>query len=259
MSIIRPRVWTKQPQVPVDIDWSNPLTTGLLFVSLGNGLVWSNLNGWHAASVGAGGPKEFVDIYGVSEGFNTKGTGASDRLVSKSVYFPNTGYFSMLSFSYPVGTGGGGLARITNNEGDSGVSAACWGSSYRLATNPTDGVVVNYPTSGILHSAAVGSAFTLNQWQSHAHVINLDSITTLPRVFKNGVELSGVAWNGGQVPTGTAVAGIAQIGIGNRSTDSARVFDGYLGPVIMVNNNLTPIDIQSLHDNIWQIFRPRVT
>lgn len=259
MSIIRPRIWAQQPQIPVEIDWSNPLAAGLLFFSLGDGIAWSNLDGWHVIGVGAGGPKGFVDTYGVSQGFGTKGSGTTDRLVTKNVSFPSTGYFSMLSFIYPVGTGGSGLARITNTEGSTGADAVSWSSSYRLTNNPIDGVVVNYPTTGAIHSAAVASAFSLNQWQSHAQVINLDSITTLPRIYKNGAELSGVVWNGGVAATGTAVAGIRQIGIGNRSTDSLRNFDGYIGPTLMVNNNLMPGDVQSLHDNIWQIIRPRVT
>jgi hypothetical protein len=247
---------TTQPRQPVPVSpyW---ISRGLVFISLGNGLFWSKNGGWSGVSSLVGLPKNATSKHGITKGFGaTSGTGTTDRIATGVLVPYSTGFRSIVSHRYANTTGGGGFGRIFNPAGSNGISAN------------DECMFPNSATNGMMYSKAGAAAW---QWAPtsvlSASVWACDGVThdqrstgITPVMYLDGVSVAVTAFaaGSGSYPT---IGGFT-LDLGNRSTDSARIWDGMLGPLLIFDHptqGLTADEHAKLATNAYQVLLGRLT
>lgn len=242
--------WTNQPQTPVDIDprW---LARGLTFLNLGNGRYWQKNKGWMGTGTIAGTPKNVAGKMGVSKGFGaTLGTGTTDRIDAGYVPIQQAPYRSIVAHIYANSSGGGGLGRVFQDVSGTGLTAGDDNVWFQ-----TGGIYMAYTrrASGTNGQWTPTIAQPLGRWSSFGVSHDQTSIGSSPVLYVDGIS--------GAISTATSTSGTytavgTTLSWGNRSSDSARNWDGLLGPTAFFDCLLTAQEHVSLSANIWQLLKP---
>lgn len=233
--------WTRQPPVPAQIDWSNPLTRGLVLVldpGTGLNLVTNKL-------FTRTGTKQVVTRNGIVRGFgSTLGAGASDYIPTTTSTNAAAGGAVSVAFSAFVnGISGNSLTgRIFNN--GSGVQDTIYANSstgvFQYTRNNTTSNLANCTWS-----------FTAGA--PHHHLVTQSGgVGVNAVVYVDGVAVTVTA---GSATTANATASDTW-NIGNRPTGD-RNLDGWIGYFYVWHDRiLTAAEAASLSANPWQIFAP---
>lgn len=228
-SLILPQKWTRQPQVPVEIDWSNPLAQRCVGAYLPAN---NNLK--------AGGPSLIVSNFGVGYTFL--------RTSSQHITIPLTSPISLTS-------SGATLIGIFNSTdiaaGQCAFALTDGGSHFSvllrgdLAGDPIS--VASWNTSG--------SSFRQFRGPSYASGVNyVVAITTDTAgnfdIYLDGVLQSGSYTNGGTIPS----VSMTKLEIG-ASTGTGDFLSGSVFSALAFKGRLNQQEIKVLSDNPWQIFK----
>jgi hypothetical protein len=258
--------WTTQPQGPVEIDWSNPLTEGLVFC---------------AVPVGS----TFIDLV-------TNEVGVPEQTINARVLSRNSGYSNVNSAQVLEAGGVAGTQILWPVSLERGGDIVNEGTILALggATHSDDGYLI--PIGGNTEVVTNGEGFALaidsynynNRGKllrckySGAVLSDLVSATTggdIGTEFQNQLHFFGYGftengskglwftrgnyetWTGGTVLQGTTTtnrrARIYTCGSNSGGTSLA----GVVALMMMWKRQLSPVEYKSLYDNCWQIFKPR--
>lgn len=218
---------------------------GLVAVFLGNRCVWSAQAGARPLAP-TGGPKLVAGKFGPAVGFgSTYGGGTTDRLDGGILPRPSSGWRSIVSHYYANGTGGGGFGRVFMEN----------------SSTPTEMVYVNSSrmTYYMYANASVGqwdapiSSLATGRWQSFGVTHDQRTMGNVPTEYLDGTSVSVVVQsNSSGVYNSAAFSPV----FGNRPSDSARCWDGLIGPVLFFDGALTDADHAALDRNPLQVFDP---
>lgn len=233
------RVCTSQPQGSVGIDWSNPITIGLVSIVNTPSRPTSTANTYsatrrnpHSGAVRTG----FGATYGVS---------TSSIVRSNFTGAMNT--FTLCIMFVCYGYGGGSLSRLLHK------GAAATGPLQIMVRNISAGAISILATnsSGVnTHNYDIGRK-VVNDGRPHILVVTSNT----SGAWIDGVFIPYVPPVGGTFtasPTDTTADAYT---VGNRS-DLTRSFDGYISEIPIWNRALSDAEIKSLSANPWQIFAP---
>lgn len=153
-------------------------------------------------------------------------------IVQNSTSLNITGQITVSAWIYPRSFGGANLARIIDKSDTDG---------YLLLLNNTTGSKALYFLYG---SSPVGvtydNAITLNTWQ---HVLcTLSGLSV--NCYLNGVSLG--SYQFGSAPSSGSNA---SLGIGGKSSDNTRQFDGYIDEVRIYNRALSASEVLQLYNS----------
>lgn len=242
-----------QPQSGPFIPSAYWLSRGLQLVFDGRRVVWSRRATAGINSTTNGTPKAVAVPKGIATGIGaTYGTGTTDRVDSGVLTSPTTGFRSVVAAVYANGQGGGSLGRVFQstsgagnaNAGDEGIWLAAGLMSFTRVTSGLTGA--QYSLTG---------AFPTGRWATFGYSFLGDYPTnTAPALYLDGVPGS-VTTNQAATSAFSSSTSI-NIGWGNRASDSARSWDGMLGPVLIFDGYLTPQEHAQLAANPWQVFQP---
>ena len=234
MSILRPRIWTQQPQIPVRIDRSNPLGAKVRYYSLLGNSALDLVTG--KFGVINGGAPSVLTRTGLARSF------ASGS--SQSITLPTNNMVS----GYPL-------------------TVACW-----VSTVPTAAGQIIYSFNGTNYSAIAGyidisaTAVLIQNTGSGGLSVGkpcpfgLSYIVAIHRsgswdLYVNGVlaTTQDVGGNWGQPAAGNHSIGCRLGG------SSLRYHDGTVSDLCVFDGELSASEVRSLTANPWQILAPRVT
>lgn len=231
-NLILPQKWTSQPQTPVEIDWSNPITRGFLKAFIPS---------TSKAILKGSAPSYLLKPSVTGIGYSGKRTVAYWEASPTALISGNPTWSIVLSVvSADVGIAGGlglycerpnatQIVKIAGSTGGSGVAEfVCRDASGNLAII-TSSKVVNDGKPHVL-------AFT--RVASNSHIGYVDGINV-------GASSTNV--------NGSFGATDALIGA-DKANDSAD-FNGAIPLVSLWNRALSATEIKSLSDNPWQIFK----
>lgn len=237
-----------QPQQASQI---NPywLAKGLTFADYGNGIVWTKEAGNNVPASDTG-TRSSGGKYGVSTGYGTTAGVATTDIQTSAFCTITNRALSIIAFGNAKTSGGASGGRIFQPIADAGNASAT--AMYFISGNA---FVFNRFASGGVGAWVVAGSPILGRWVSYGVTHNPQGVVaTFPSLYIDGVPQTVASTF---TPTGTYLASQKfQITRGNRSTDSARNWDGYLGPLFIFNGVLTDADHASLTANPWQIFVP---
>jgi len=236
--------WTTQPQGPVEIDWSNPLTKGLYFTT-GPKIDFYNYTNRNAVTNG-------VSEAGTGPIFTASSSQVLYQFISKYPKYQSYGVFS-------------GFYTTGHSVLVLGSTGAITGSKRTLF-----GVSTPYDRMIGITAAATTNSFEYEAYGSANRVIATSSFTSdynthcvigvsypYPTNW-HGVYVDGVL---GMANTGYAGndPGVSYSLIGSRlaSGDFGDYHNGQVLLVIQWNRNLSDAEVRSLSANPWQIFEPR--
>jgi hypothetical protein len=220
-SLILPNKWTSQPQTPVGIDWSNPLTRGLC---LGN-----TASLFNNAVNGAPPTRKTISVSNKAE---TVYSHANGEIVFSA---PGIRAFVGRYLFDPTNERFGGMFSSTNRSG----------IYFEYTSSQLKAVVFNngaWSTTNIGSTPATGALITL--------AVVSDSDTS-HRVYRDGV-LVATLTNTAQVSTFN-VAGAMYCDASTFYTAAVKDVVGFAGFTSTPSNT----EIKSLSDNPWQIFKPQ--
>jgi len=230
------------------------LKKGLVALYCNNGFAWTKAQGWVFLPVGNGGPKRVLGPRGVATGFGaTAGAGTTDRIDGLVLEDPGTGYVSIVSHFRALSSGGGGLGRVFQLNVGAGNNSGFVTALYFTST-PAGRIsyLANASAAGQWYS---GVSQNTGVWTSVGVTHDRSAVTNVPLFYADGVlTTTGTT----QQSTGTFVTGRSTVVIGNRASDSARYFDGFIGPTLVFNGQLTAYDHSLLHTNPWQVLSSSV-
>lgn len=233
-----------QPQSgPVQLDpkW---LAKGLVQVFAGDRLIYDKNSRLQTATL-AGGPKLVTTPGGIVTGFGTTyGTGTSDRIDGPVLPAPASGLRSIVAHFNAKTTGGGALGRIFQATTGAGNDA---GEGMYFSTGVMS---YNRATSGSVGQWGTTASIALGVRTSVGFSHDQSSTANVPVFYIDGKPAASSAI---ATPTGTYGAGVAT-SFGNRSSDSARYWDGWLGIILFFDGFLSATDQSDLHANPWQVF-----
>jgi hypothetical protein len=226
-SLILPRIWTSQPQYPVQIDTNNPIGRSIdyfftpTFQGDSRGTV---------ANLPNGGISTVYSKYGLGK----KPDGTSGYFSGPSnIKIKGTGSLSRFAV---LRVGNGGSNRAILSSGGSG------GEMWRI-TNNTDILFVTTNVNVQFTQAGIVSA---NEYCILVSVSDLSTNTT--STYKNGIL---VATSSGTLLGGDGTVSVGQSGINSFYADH----EFYL--VGSVNRALSSAEAASLSANPWQIFKAK--
>lgn len=233
-----------KPNLP-KIDWNNPLTRGFVFDAQmfeRAGTNTTDLVG-KANGVLTNGPTWITNLYGPAISFDA----TDDKVVVTPIPLQKSlTNISVEVMLYPTGYGGGGAGRVVQ-KGDN--------TNLYWAIRMDSGLSGIYWLTGYANSPgwAVSSGFSLNAW-NHFVVTHqgIDSISTTPKIFLNGIERSQV---GVVAPTGTLRTDDAVLTIGGRNSSIDRQYGGYIAYVRVWNRVLDGTEVRSLYANPFVIYK----
>jgi hypothetical protein len=242
-----------QQPVPIAQKW---LDRGLVWVHLGNGLFWTKEQGWLPPAAIAGTPKRTGGPFGIATGFGTNaGTGTSDRLTGP-VLKSSLGFRSIFTTFYAFSRGGGDFGRIFNGNGQTGIGA----NIEALFVNGGATLELTYTCTDSSQQGqwwllnATGAGTELSKWNSYGITHDHRVINSPPLFFKNGAR----GTTSQQSPTNSLyISTSVALDIGSRSTDTARTFDGLIGPLYIFDHpgsGLTDNEHAELHADPSIIF-----
>lgn len=218
-NLILPQKWTRQPQTPVGIDWSNPLTRGLC---LGN-----TASLFNNAVDGAPPTRKTISVSNKAE---TVYSHANGEIVFSA---PGIRAFVGRYLFDPTNARFGGMFSSTNRSG----------IYFEYTSSQLKAVVFNngaWSTTNIGSTPATGALITL--------AVVSDSNTS-HRVYRDGV-LVATLTNTAQVSTFN-VAGAMYCDASTFYTAAVNGVVGFAGFTSTPSNT----EIKSLSDNPWQIFK----
>ena len=250
MAIIVPdrRIWTSQPQMPVEIDWNNPLTRGTCF-------------SWNAAT------PNYELVYGAKASTdNTQKIISGQRAVDCSLSQVNLEWNrSFLATSDGVGTGDFTLILLANpsatGNGSASEHALCHkndaaGAPYAQALLSFHSNVSNGYASGaacfFTYSAAASSASAAGACDGNWHMWFGVRRGTSHELYKDTALIA---------QANNTVRNLSQAGrytaIGSRGNGSTESYRDQAAFAHILNRALTANEIASISSNPWQIFRPQ--
>ncbi len=237
--IIRPRKWTQQPTGPVEIDWSNPLTSGLQEVLhptfqwdatrkillLGGGTVTAETT---VAKFGT------ARQFGANRQMSTVATNKlSDAILPRTIFFQH-----QLTSAGNANVWTRAVAAGTPSEVFTTVGL---GASYRYSRQ-VGGVNVGNSVWGI---GTVGVTSNL--------VLTNDGVTAANTVlYENGVVKTRIGTGGAAVTTATLPD---KIYLGTNSSGAAAA-NTKMSLYLVWTRILTLAEIKEISRNPWQIFKP---
>ena len=235
-----------QPQRPVGIDWSNPITRGLAFAS--TSIVYDSISGIVGSPTGGTKPVVVVGGKGVSSRFSAASLGGG------YINFGNLAGVDLLRNGGTILT----LIRIS----DVTIAQSIAGKADNVANN---GWVLQCVSGGVLHAKQIGSsngsvstsagALVTNKWHAVALRWRGPSVGVGLELFVDGLLLAT-----GTSPTGTLVSDNTlplKIGSQTYTNGASRDFNGDSAVFLGTRRALSDIEIKSLSANPWQIFTPQ--
>ena len=244
---------TAQPQYGTQPDpyW---VARGLQIVYDGQRVAWSRVAPAIPTRTLGGTPKFRNSPKGMVAGIGAAyGTGTTDRIDSGTLKAPKSGTRSVVAHLFVNGTGGGGFGRVFQNASGSGIANA---GDEAVYLNGGGMLFVRTTSSLSGASYTTTDAFPTGRWATYGYSFLGDYPTnTLPLVLIDGVAQSAITINAAAGSAFTANTSMA-MSWGNRVSDSARSFDGMIGPVLIFDGYLTPAEHRSLSLNPWQVFQP---
>lgn len=229
--IPRQEIWTRQPQGPVDIDWANPITRGLVSATLPSfiGLLGKDKKAGDFSSTNI-----LVDNYGVAFGRKDFDWGVAQKPVPPVAI---TSDMTLLSFIYGDSTSLSESQPVTT-----GQNAAAVSSAISVGNGTTKALRYRIYLNGTRYA---GGSFTIPA-----------TPTVVVGRHRYGIEQA-LFVGGNKDPitanfTGPSL-GVTHFGsyAGNKAT--------FLLLSAFWERALSDIEIKSLSDNPWQIFAPRET
>lgn len=254
-------IWPDAAQSRQPSSFSGPsqywIDRGLQFLSLGNGLMWTRERGWQTAASQVGPPKYVNTPKGLAQGFGTtSGTGATDRIEGPTIKLA-TGFRSIVDFSFANGSGGGGIGRIFQTGGTSGVSSG--DEAFYTSTPGTAERLYGRITPALTGQWIISGAPVTGVEVMYAMSHDQRTIGQTPIFYKNGARVTTTT---SAASTGSYVTGEYSLDIGNRRTDGGRNWDGWrsiLGIFDHPSEGITDAEVSSLYADRWQLTAPSNT
>jgi len=235
--------WTSQPQYPAPIDWSNPLTQGLV------GL-FDSVNGIDLVDGG------FPSTNSVTRGVISKGRIAnfsnSAQIYPHKPRYATTGALTI--FTPLVVTSLANYSGILSKSSN----YLTFPFELRLGSSPTTSEIdFQRGGGGVAASAFKGSGSLISANPGVVQYLAVRCISgdlnTAPDVFVNKTKTT-LARNGYSIITGTAADNGSSLRVGNRF-DTTTYLNGGIQYLGLWNRALSDSEILSLSDNPWQIFQ----
>ena len=226
-NLILPQKWTRQPQVPVEIDWSNPFGARVEYYFTPN---FQGGRSRLSPSTPSGGVTRVSGKYGIG----LKGNGSSGYVAGP----PNisiAGQGALTRFAV-LRVGSGGSTRAILSSGGSG------GAMWRVANN-TDlvwvktNMNVEFTQAGILSAGEYCILVSVNNPVANAFY-----------TYKNGVLVATTA------AISTSAGGVASVG---QSGTGSSFGDHELYLVGSLTGALSASEAREFTSNPWQIFKPQ--
>lgn len=239
-AVVARRVRTSQPQQNVQIDWSNPITAGLVFAyTMGN-----EAQGW--GEDGQNGIPYVKASDGTPFGrrINTlSGTGGQLLSTSSSYLFNSPTQTSIKSGAYSLFAFGTGPASGMQSalDDDDGTTRRF---QFRLNAGKVELIPFYSGGNGDVIAPAALSAYDLASGFAMGATVN----GTAAAVYQKGAKTAATLGGAAQTPN-------ASITVGARKTGSQTWTSGGLMLVAMWNRPLTDAEHASLADNPWQLFK----
>lgn len=229
--LLQPRRRVTQPQGPVEIDWANPLTRGLVFADAGPRLGYSRSLGFTGANFVSGSVSEVSAHVGAAVSIDAEGSSYFSYGAAAQIGPPLTILSVYVLTVAPTIAG-----RLFGN-----VLASNYG--YALAPNATNARLLLSRSGANL--VLTGAPHALGRVKVDVGVVDAASA----RLFENGVLTAGPTGHGG-VATAT---GVLRIGADN--SGSAGVRHVNFGGMVWARA-LSPAEVAAVSANPWQLFRP---
>lgn len=226
------------------------LRRGLSYVYMGNKLIWSRDTAVKLPLTTGGTPKTLPSPWGIATGIGaTYGTGTTDTLTGPTLVTGSSrGGRSIVAHVFKNGAGGGGFGRIFD-AGNSG------GGAEYLYNGVTNNLVFSCYIQSAASSTAWTSTHTIPTGQKSVQGISIDLTTPGKSAYfyQDGVQ-TGVVSN---AATGTYGVYNNAVVVGNRTSDNARSWDGWIASVLIFDGvPLTAAEHASLASNPHQIWAP---
>jgi hypothetical protein len=227
MPVVKQRTrWTSQPQVPVGIDWGNPITNGLERALNFTRRVSRELAKGVSVTYGS-------NIVPLNQGYGIFGVGLKDI----------AGGNSAISVASWANTTSEATVVLLQERGST--------SNNEWLELGTTGNVDHFPYGGLVYS----DAFWNSRWISGASIPAGKSFTK-PHIIalsvKNGSQRA--YWDGALWVSASNTGGFTL-----PSTLSINTGTGFIGTfyaAFFFSRALSPAEVKSLSDNPWQIFAP---
>lgn len=234
-------VWTQQPQVPVEIDWSNPITRGLVLAQ----------NGLHDIMAGSSvtlvnGKSTSVSQYGVGVSSNSVGTSYAEV---KSQARPNAQDITAFVLT---------TVNLPNNEWPFCICCKVAGSlGFNFGLNNDAGLPYSFGIyrGGVAHQQSFSAANTLIQGTTVALAGTATGTASSGiTLYKNGAK---VAINASTDANGSSLYDSSDVSwsVGG-GPGYPRAAMGAIALSLVFDRALSDAEIKALSDNPWQIFRP---
>lgn len=247
--MLRPTIWTQQPPQPVEIDWTNPITRGLVVA-------------WNGATPD-------VNLCDNKAGTFTDRTGIGRENGRHGVAKSFTGGVQAGKYVFVTPAEKEAVTFFwIGRQSQDGVSLNRVISDYNGASNGRYDIYLetsggNPPLFQVFATTANGiyrptSAGSWLSSQQNTFCITYDSTVegvggAVPVFYSNGVAnaiSTVVAASGALVTAGTVTA------VGGRNDVGTRQLQGALTIALRFDRALSEIEVKSLSANPWQIFKP---
>jgi len=236
------RVRTSQPQHKAEIDWSNPITLGLVY--------WEMPGNGKAVPSAITGAKRYTTSRGIAYGFGS-GFGTTTTDILKTQFNQHSTLRSYFGISMATG-GASNLGRVFDKR------SGATDSEHLLVETSAVNKLIRYGRqwaalsqwSSPVDSIVLGREFT---WSlSYAANANTDD----PVLYVDGVPVAVTVT--ARAASSSVVNNTNFYTLGNRDSDKGRGTIGYTTLWLVFDRILSATEHRSLHDNPWQIFKPRL-
>ena len=244
-SLVIPRQLTSQPQGAVEIDWSNPLTLGLVFA-------W--IPGHPEITTGKLATTSLASIAGAVVGVAaanspTQRNNEWDGTFCTTSDYAGTGDFTMAVLANPASSSAGVVEHLFAQKNDAGGSP--YAQACLMAHSADDFSHAGGSVAFITYSSTVSGVAYPALCDGKYHLFMGKRYGTVMQMHIDGVPLT---------PVGRTLLGITQassryVGVGcagNQSTNGARDGSAFAA---MWNRALSDAEAASIAANPWQIFK----
>jgi len=230
-----------QPQGGSQIDWSNPITKGLVLCTHA-GVNFVELT-----------TRKQSTITSATQTTTTKGKAFSNSATTYSIETPVNGSFGE-AVTWVVGAeiasfGGGGLGRFA----DKRTAASATQVELFYVNQPTTNIQFQRVTNSVTQT--IGSASGLSfPAPFAAYAVTVSSITAADgTIYINGVPQSLLV---NTLGSGTMLTNTSNYVIGNRTNDNTRNMDGKIAFAYRWNRVLSAKEVALISNNPYQLFKP---
>lgn len=238
MALLIEKPWRTQPTGPVTVDWTNPISQGLVFARLGGTQtsVWPRNNFARTGTIIRG------SQFGLADGFgSTLGIGSTD-VINTNYGTPNT-RVSIFARIFVNGVGGGTNNRIVVKPNTHNIY---WDSiNRRLAFSQTATLQNGFWVTN-------NETIVSTNWYTIAVTYDLSATSFAPKFYIKGLLTTTIE---GFPANGTIANTADTYLVGNTSAGTTN-FNGLIAETYIWNRILTPAEVFSIHSNPYQIFRP---